>query len=218
MNGSARIRVLLADDHRLFRDALRLVLAPECDVIGEARDGETAIALAAESRPDVVLLDVGMPGVGGLAAAHRIARRAPGVKVLMLSQYDDEEYVLEALGEAHAAGYMLKSDAAAELLSAVRAVHDGHQYLSPSVAPIVIARLSHKRGPAAGSGEKLTRREREILRLVAEGATAKEIAARLGISPKTAQAHRDNLKQKLNLKTTAAMVRYAVRHKLVRND
>lgn len=214
-----RIRVLLADDHRLFREALAMVLAPECDVVAEVQDGETAIKLARELRPDVVLLDIGMPGVGGLAAAHRIAQRAPGVKVLILSQYDDEEYVLEALGEARAAGYLLKSDAAAELLAAVRAVHGGGQYLSPAIAPIVTARLSSTRAhPVTNTEQTLTRREREILRLVAQGATAKEIAARLGISPRTAQVHRDNLKRKLDLKTTAAMVRWAVRHKLVRAD
>ncbi len=211
-----RIRVVIADDHRLVREGLALVLAPACDIVGEAEDGERAMAMALELRPDVLVLDLGMPGIGGLAAAHRIARRAPAVKVLIVSEHDEEEYVLEAMGESGAAGYVLKNDASADLLAAVRAVHGGGKYLSPRVAPIVVARLSNTRAnPGARGGPKLTPREREILRLIAQGATAKEIAGRLGISPRTAQTHRDHLKQKLDLKTTAAMVRYAVRHKLV---
>lgn len=217
MNEPAKIRVLLADDHRMLREALGLVLPPRCEVVGEAGDGETAIALAEELRPDVVVLDLEMPGIGGIAAARRIAKRAPGVKVLILTQFRDEQYVLETLGEAGAAGYLLKEDAAEELRSAVLAVHEGRRYLSSGVAPIVIAQLSSTRSERAARGEpKLTNREREILRLVAEGETNKEIASRLGISPKTAQVHRDNLKQKLDLKTTAAMVRWALAHKLVR--
>jgi len=212
-----RIRILLADDHRMLRDALRAVLEPECEVVGEAATGESAVALAAQLKPHVVVLDVGMPGMGGLAAAHRIARAAPASKVLILSQYDDEEYVIEALGEADCAGYLVKTDAAQEVLSAVRAVHAGRRYLSSSIAPVVLSRLN--RAPSQGEGDRgsrLTRREREVLRLIGEGATAKEVAQRLGISPKTAQVHRENLKQKLNLRSTAALVRYAIKHKIIR--
>jgi DNA-binding NarL/FixJ family response regulator len=216
MNNHERIRVLLADDHRIMREALRMVLAPEFDVVGEASSGEAAIAMARQLKPHVVVLDLGMPGMGGLAAAHHIAREVAACKVLVLSQYDDEEYVIEALGEAGVAGYLVKTDAAAELVSAVRAVHAGRRYLSPSIAPIVLARLKHP-GPAPSS-ERLTRREREVLRLIGEGATAKEVAQRLGISPKTAQAHRENLKQKLDLRSTAAIVRYAIKHKMIRID
>ncbi|HYB90391.1 MAG TPA: response regulator transcription factor [Candidatus Binataceae bacterium] len=213
-----RIRILLADDHRILRDALRAVLEPECEVIGEAASGETAVALAAQLKPHVVILDVGMPGIGGLAAAHRIARQAPASKLLILSQYDDEEYVIEALGEANAAGYLVKTDAAQELLNAVRAVHAGRRYLSPSIAPAVFSRLHRPPQGEGALGSRLTRRERAVLRLIGEGATAKDIAQRLGISPKTAQVHRENLKQKLNLRTTAALVRYAIKHKIIRLD
>ena len=217
-----RISVLIADDHRLFREALRLVLERECDVVGEAASGEEAIALAARTRPHIVLLDVGMPGVGGLNAAHRLAKEAPSSKVVILSQHDDEEYVIEATIDAGAAGYLVKTDAATELLSALRAVAAGRRYLSTAVAPAVLARLKNTRGTAASGGGaspvKLTRREREVLSLIGEGATSKDIAARLGISPKTAQVHRDNLKQKLKAKSTAAMVRYALKHKLIRAD
>jgi two-component system response regulator NreC len=219
--GSDRISVLIADDHRLFREALRAVLERECDVVGEAASGEEAVTLAARTRPNIVLLDLGMPGVGGLNAAHRLAREAPSSKVVILSQHDDEEYVIEAMIDAGAAGYLVKTDAAAELLSALRAVAAGRSYLNAAVAPAVLARLKNARGAAAGKrvgAVKLTRREREVLSLIGEGATSKDIAARLGISPKTAQVHRDNLKQKLRAKSTAAMVRYAIKHKLLRAD
>jgi len=218
MEDHGRIRVLLADDHRILREALRSVLATECEVVAEAADGEQAVALAARLKPQVVVMDIGMPGIGGLAAARRIAKEAPLSKVLMLSQYEDEEYVLEALGEAKAAGYVVKTDAAAELLSAVRAVHSGRQYLSPTIAPIVLARLRNGSSPKAVRAATPTRREREVLKLIGEGATTKEVANRLGISVKTAQVHRDNLKQKLELRSTAAIVRYAIKHKMIRLD
>jgi DNA-binding NarL/FixJ family response regulator len=218
MEDHGRIRVLLADDHRILREALRSLLATECEVVAEAADGEQAVAIAARLKPNVVVMDIGMPGIGGLAAARRIAKEAPLSKVLMLSQYEDEEYVLEALGEAGAAGYVVKTDAAAELLSAVRAVHSGRQYLSPTIAPIVLARLRNGSSPKAVRAATPTRREREVLKLIGEGATTKEVANRLGISVKTAQVHRDNLKQKLELHSTAAIVRYAIKHKMIRID
>jgi DNA-binding NarL/FixJ family response regulator len=215
MGDNDRIKVLLADDHRMVREALRMVLEPECEIVGEAASGEEAVALAVKTRPNVVVMDIAMPGTGGLAAAHHIGKQAPASRVLVLSQYEDEEYVMEALGEAHVAGYLVKTDAASELLNAVRQVHRGKRYVSPSIAPIVLARLGRRETPATAP---LSRREREVLKLIAEGATAKEIAARLSISPKTAQAHRENLKLKLNARSTAAMVRYAIKHKLARID
>ena len=217
--GTERISVLVADDHRLFREALRAVLEPECEIVGEAASGEEAIAAAARLRPAVVLLDIAMPGLGGLNSAHRIARQTPSSKIVILSQHDDEEYVYEAMVEAGASGYLVKTDAAAELIAAIRAVAAGRKYLSATVAPAVLARLKDQRSPAGSAiPGKLTRREREVLRLIGEGATAKEIAARLGISPKTAQIHRDNLKRKLKANSTAAMVRYAIKHKMIRTD
>ena len=215
---SDRIRVLIADDHRMFRDLLRSALAADCEIVGEAEDGETALAMALRTKPHVILLDVLMPGIGGLGAAHELARKLPGTKVLVLSQYSDEEYVIEALGEAGVAGYMLKTDSAGEILPAIRAVHAGLRYLSHSIAPIVLHEMSRPASERAGARDILTKREREVLRLIAEGSTTKDIAARLGISPKTAQVHRDNLKQKLNLHSTAALVRYAIAHKMIRVD
>jgi DNA-binding NarL/FixJ family response regulator len=221
--GSERIRVLIADDHRLFREALRTVLERECDVVGEAASGEEAVTLAARIRPDILLLDVGMPGVGAPTAACRLAKQAPSCKVVILSQHEDEKYVIEAMVEAGAAGYLVKTDAAAELLSALRAVATGRTYLSATVAPAVLARLKNTRATSAARGAtsltlKLTRPEREVLSLIGEGATSKDIAERLGISPKTAQVHRGNLKQKLKAKSTAAIVRYAIKHKLIRAE
>lgn len=154
----------------------------------------------------------------GFAAARRIGKEVPACKVLVLSQYDDEDSVVEALGEAGATGYVVKTDAAAELIAAVRAVNSGRRYISPSIAPIVIARLRNPKGKADSGLGELTRREREMLRLIGEGATTKEAANRLGISPKTAQVHRENLKRKLGLRSTAAIVKYAIKHKLVRID
>jgi DNA-binding NarL/FixJ family response regulator len=218
MNNHQRIRVLLVDDHRILREALRMLLATECEVVAEASDGEQAVAIAAQLKPNVVVMDIGMPGIGGLLAARRIASDTPACKVLVLSQFEDEEYVLEAFGEAGCAGYVVKTEAVAELLSAVRAVHAGRRYLSPAIAPIVLARLRNGAPATASRHSSLTRREREVLTLISEGATTKEVAKRLGISVKTAQVHRDNLKQKLDLRSTAAMVRYAIKHKLVRLD
>ena len=217
MEDQRRIRVLIVDDHRIMRDALRMLLASECEVVAEAADGEQAVAIAARLKPQVVVMDLGMRGIGGLSAAHRISKESPACKALVLSEHDEEEYVLEALGEAGCAGYVVKTDAAAELLSAVRAVHAGRRYISPTIAPIVLARLRNG-APVNASHATPTRREREVLKLIGEGATTKEIAQRLGISVKTAQAHRDNLKQKLDLRSTAAIVRYAIKHKLIRVD
>jgi DNA-binding NarL/FixJ family response regulator len=213
-----KIRVLLADDHRLLRDTLKLLLKDECEIVGEADNGETAVVLAAQLKPHLVILDLGMAGIGGLAAAHQISRRAPAAKVLILSQYDDEEYVLEAFNEAGAAGYIHKRAAAEELLTAVRTIHAGNRYVSPTVAPILLEQPNRPAEERESRGPRLTPREREVMRMVAQGASTKEIAARLKISPKTAQVHRDNLRPKLDLRSTAAMVRYAIKHKLVRLD
>ena len=220
MNTSRAIRVLVIDDHRILRDALRILLEREggIELAGETGDGLEGIAMAVRTRPDVILLDIGMSGISGIQAAHRLRKAVPASKVLMLSQYDDEEYVLEALGKAGAAGYMLKSDAGSELLGAIRAVAAGKRYISPAVAPIVLDTLRGN-GQRDGDGEDvLTKREREILRLIAQGASSKVIAQTLGISPKTVQAHRSNLAAKLRLPSTAAIVRWAIKHKVMKLD
>jgi DNA-binding NarL/FixJ family response regulator len=216
--GNNPIRVMLADDHRILRDSLKLLLEQNgCEVVGEASSAEEALGLAAKVRPQVLVMDLEMPGVGGLAITHRIVKLSPAPRVLILSHFNDEEYLVEALTQAGAAGYLLKSDGAGELINAVRAVNAGKRYLSPSVAPILLGRLQSP-DPSRPILDLLTRREREVLRLIGQGATSKEVAHRLGISPKTAQVHRDNLKQKLNLHTTAALVRYALKHRIVNPD
>jgi DNA-binding NarL/FixJ family response regulator len=215
---SDRIRVLIADDQRMFRDLLRSALSAECDIVGEAEDGETALAIALRTKPHVILLDIMMPGIGGLSAAHELVRRVPGSRVLILSQYTDTQYVMEALKEPRVAGYILKTDGADEILPAIRAVRAGGQHLSPSITPIVLREMNRPASERATDNDILTTREREVLRLIAEGSTTKDIATRLNISPKTAQVHRDNLKQKLNLRSTAAIVRYAIQRKMIRVD
>jgi DNA-binding NarL/FixJ family response regulator len=219
MSAGRPIRVVIIDDHRMLRDSLGVLMERDggFELVGETGDAIEGVAIAARTRPDVVLLDVGMCGIDGIQAAHRLRREVAGTKVLVLSQYDDEEYVLEALGQAGAAGYLVKTDAASELLGALRAVVAGKRYISPAVAPIVLDKLRHGQRHAPVNGV-LTRREREILTLIAQGASAKAIAETLGISPKTVQTHRGNLAAKLGLPSTAAIVRYAIRHKLVKLD
>jgi DNA-binding NarL/FixJ family response regulator len=200
----------------MFRELMRPIIATECEIVGDAADGEAALSLALRTRPHIILMDIVMRGSDGLSAAHQLARKVPSAKVLVISQYNNREYVLEAVKEAGVAGYFLKTEESADnILPAIRAVHAGGQYFSPSIARIVVEEMNH---PSHTGGDGLTKREREVLRMVAEGLTTKEIAARLKISPKTAQVHRDNLKQKLNLHSTAALVKYAIQRKMIRVD
>jgi two-component system NarL family response regulator len=220
MNAAKPIRVLIIDDHRMLREALRILLEKEdgIQLAGEAGDELEGIEVAVRTRPEVILLDIGMHGIGGIQTAHRLRHEVPRSRVLMLTQYDDEEYVLEALGEAEVAGYLIKSDAASELVGAIRAVAAGKRYISPAVAPVVLERVRGNIRPAGRDNGVLTKREREILSLIAQGAGAKAIAGKLGISPKTVQVHRSNLAAKLRLSSTAAIVRYAIKHKLMKLD
>jgi DNA-binding NarL/FixJ family response regulator len=220
MSESRPIRVVIIDDHRIVRDALRVLLEQDgsIELAGAMADALEGIRLAAKTGPDVILLDIGLRGISGIQAAHRLRKQAPGSKVLILSQYDDQEYVLEALGKAGAAGYLLKSDAGSELLSAIRAVAAGKRYISPAVAPIVLEKLRNNVNGKDRTETILTSREREILRLIAQGTKTKAIAQGLGISPKTVQVHRTNLAAKLRLPSTAALVRYAIKHKLTKLD
>lgn len=218
MNASGeKIKLLLSDDQRMFREHMRAQLAAEFEVVGEVATGEATIELALRTKPHVIILDIRMPGIGGLSAAAKLASAVPGAKVLILSQYKDEEYVREAFDEAHVAGYLVKTDASSELLSAIRAVHSGLRYISPSIAQIVLGMGRRASAPAPDS-DGLTKREREVIRLISQGSTTKEVASALHISPKTAQVHRDNLKRKLNLRSTAALVHYAIQHKLISID
>jgi DNA-binding NarL/FixJ family response regulator len=182
-------------------------------VVGEARDGKEMVELVTKERPDVALVDVAMPSLNGVEAARRIVRDLPQVKVLVLSMYTGEEYVREALA-AGAAGYLVKDSAAEELTEAIRVVARGERYLSPAVA-----HLAGKGSPAGPSPlDRLTTREREVLQLIAEGNSNKEIAARLSLSVKTIEAHRTNLMAKLDIHDTASLTRFAIARGLVSTE
>jgi DNA-binding NarL/FixJ family response regulator len=210
------IRVLLADDHSLVRAGIRGLIESLAGaaVVGEAGDGPEALRLAEELRPDVVLLDIGMPGLNGLEVAARLTALDPAIRVVILSMHTAEEYVLRAL-RAGAAGYLLKGSAVAELELALRAVARGETFLSPAVSKRVVDDYVNRTGGAADPLDALTPRQREILQLVAEGHTSKEIAQRLGLSSKTVETHRAQVMERLQVHDLAGLVRFAVRVGLV---
>ncbi len=209
----ARIRVLLADDHALLREGIRALLSREGDieVVGEAADGREAIARCRALRPDVVLLDIAMPGLGGLEAALEIRKETPDTKILVLTQYEDREYVTRFL-KAGAAGYVLKKAAGAELASAVRSVFKGGLVLDPQVAREALREPEPSPGIGAEDPyEALTDREKQVLRRVAEGKSNKEVAELLGISVKTAMSHRERVMEKLGLHSRTDLIRFALK-------
>ena len=222
----APIRVVLVDDHTLLRAGLHALLESmaEIHVMAEASDGYEALELVRLHQPDVVLMDIAMPGLNGLEVTMRIAQAFPRVSVLILSMHANEEYIVQAL-YAGAAGYLPKNIAAAELEFALRAVARGETYLSPAISKQVIAdyvqRVRSSEGhptQALHPYQRLTARQREILRLIAEGHTTKEIAQRLHVSIKTAEAHRTQLMQRLDMHDIASLVRYAMRMGLLTSD
>jgi two-component system, NarL family, response regulator NreC len=209
----ARIRVLLADDHAVLRAGLQMLINAQADleVVGEASTGEEAVRQARATKPDVVLMDITMPGAGGIEATGRIVRDCPGVRVLVLTMHDDAAYLRSVLA-AGASGYVLKRSADTELLSAIRLTHRGETYLESSLAGVVVQEaLGRKaRQSEAAPGEALSDREREVLRLVAQGHTNQHIADHLSLSVKTVETYRARLMTKLGLKTRAELVRYAL--------
>jgi two-component system, NarL family, response regulator NreC len=208
------IRVLVVDDHAVVRAGLRRVLdaEPDLETVGEAPNAERAVFEALESKPDVVLLDVVMPGKSGIDGTPAILQALPGVKVLMLSMQDDPSYVREAF-EAGASGYVLKEAAGTDVVDAIRAVAAGERYVHPALGARLIAAESEERKRA--ESDPLSEREREVLRLLALGHTNQEIAALLYISVRTAETHRAHIMQKLGLSSRAELVRYALDHGLV---
>lgn len=217
------IRILLADDHDILREGLKALLSMQSDmvIVGETYTGRDAVELAERLQPDVVLLDVSMPELDGLEACRRIRAHAPEVQVLILTMHEREDYLRQAL-EAGAAGYLVKRTAATELRLAVRAVAHGETFLSPSMARTLVRTYLSLReeGAAADASaadpyESLSSREREVLKLVAEGCTNQDIADQLVLSVKTVQAHRARLMEKLGLRDVTHLVRYAVRRGLV---
>ncbi len=208
----SKLKILLADDHKVMRDGLKVLInaQPDMEVTGEAGDGQAAWQQAKDSTPDVVVMDVSMPQMGGARATERIKRECPEVKIIALTAHEDRSYVSQLL-EAGASGYMLKVAASEDLINAIRVVAAGGVYLDPAVADKVLD--GYRRGkPLKGEsqGAKLAQREEEVLRLIAEGYINKEIAARLSISTKTVETHKARAMEKLGLRSRAALVRYAL--------
>jgi DNA-binding NarL/FixJ family response regulator len=218
-NGGKQIRVILADDHALFRAGIRALLqtVPGIEIVAEAADGREALRLIAAGHPDVIVLDMMMPNLNGLDAAARIARAFPSTRVVILSMRPDEDSVLRTL-RAGALGYVVKSDDPAELVLAIRAAARGQRFLSSAVAGYVAADCFKRVDRERTSLERLTPRQREVLQLIAEGHSTKEIAQQLGISTKTAEAYRGELMSALDIHDIASLTRYAIREGLVSPD
>jgi DNA-binding NarL/FixJ family response regulator len=206
------LRIVLADDHALVRAGLRALIErlDDVKVVAEAEDGRQALELIQQHAPDLVLLDISMANLGGLEALPRIVKDFPSVKVVILSGHSNEEYVLRAL-KCGAAGYMLKDAAAEELGLAIKAVAQGAIYLSPSVSRTVVENYLERSAGRETVAEQLTERQREVLQLIAEGRNTKAIAGVLGISVKTAEAHRLQMMDRLDIHDIAGLVRYAIR-------
>jgi two-component system response regulator NreC len=212
------IRVLLADDHTLIRAGLRMVVAaqPDLTVVGEVGDGREAVAMAQNLKPNVVVMDIGMPGLNGIEAARQIRAALPETQVVMLSMHSDESYILRAL-KAGAKAYLLKDSAEPDLARAIRAAAAGKSFFSPAVAKVLLEDYMRamQRSGAEDSYEILSAREREILQLVAEGHSSKEIADLLHLSVYTVETHRARVMQKLNLRGIPELILYAVRKGIV---
>ncbi len=220
MSDGVKIRTILLEDHKMVRQGLVALLqdAPDIDIVAEAGDGITAINLARTHHPDVALLDISMPGMNGLEAAQKIREVSPNTRLLFLTMHADDEYIIQAL-RFGGTGYVLKDADAGTLLDAVRRVHRGESYLSPEVSQTIIRRVINEQAEQHGdSHENLTCRERQILQLIAESKTNREIGERLKISIKTVQTHRANLMNKLDIHDQTSLVKYAIRHGLVKLD
>jgi DNA-binding NarL/FixJ family response regulator len=216
----ARTRILIADDHAIVRDGVRalLALADDMEVVGEAPGGQEAIDLAVSLEPDLILMDIAMPGLGGLEATIEIRKRVPRARIIVLSQYGDPEYVKRFL-KAGVSGYMLKKAAGADLVAAIRAVVRGGLVLDPEVARDAVSETGTPReAEAPDAYESLTDREKQVLKLVAEGRSNKEVASMLNISVKTAMSHREHVMVKLNLHNRTELIRFALRNGVIRAE
>ncbi|MBI4286479.1 MAG: response regulator transcription factor [Chloroflexi bacterium] len=216
-----KIRVLIADDHAIVREGIRLILSmhDDIEVVGEAADGREAIDLVNKLAPDIVLMDMAMPGLGGLEATLEIMKLRPQTRVVVLTQYDDSEYIYRFL-KAGAAGYVLKKAVGSDLIAAVRAVYQGKSFVDPSIAEKVIkGYLEHTTEVTTSEAEyeRLSDREKQVLKLIAEGYTTRHIAETLDLSIKTVMTHRTNLMEKLGLHNRADLIKYAIRKGLVRD-
>ncbi|MBL8339708.1 MAG: response regulator transcription factor [Rhodoferax sp.] len=215
----SRLRTLLADDHTLVRAGLRKLLEsiPDVEVVGEASDGLMLLQLALQLQPQLVLMDIAMPGLNGLETTARLMRQQPDVRVIILSMHQNEEYVRQALRNG-AVAYLLKDAATLELELAVKAVLRGETYLSPAVSRGIVSDYVQRLRADDQPGDSLTPRQREVLQLVAEGHSTKEIARRLDLSVKTVDTHRSQLMKQLDIHEVAGLVRYAMRNGLISPD
>jgi len=217
---TAKIRILIVDDHAILREGVRALLQmhPDLEVAGEASNGAEAIEGVARLDPDVVLMDIAMPGLGGIEAALEMKKQGRRARILILSQYEDREYVRRLL-KAGVSGYVLKKSAGAELANAIRAVHRGGLVLDPEVARTAMEEGGPAApGQAADPYESLTDREKQVLKLVAEGRSNKEVAEVLGISVKTAMSHREHVMEKLGVHNRTELVRFAIKKGVIRVD
>ncbi len=217
-----KITILLADDHALMREGCRMMLEFENDfeVVGEAQDGRQAVELAKKLHPDVALMDITMPSLNGLEAARQIQKAVPATRVLMLSAHSDDAYVKTAT-ESGAAGFILKENPARDVCRAIRKVHQGKTFFSPDIVRHFDRRKLPVCGGADGPGPRpagLTRREMEVLQLVAEGSTNKKAASELGINIKTVEKHREHLMEKLDIHHTAGLTHYAISAGIIENS
>jgi DNA-binding NarL/FixJ family response regulator len=215
----AKIRVLIADDHAILREGIRalLHLTEDIEVVGEAVDGKQAVEMARQLDPDVILMDIAMPGLGGLEATIALKGGGTRSRILILSQYEDREYVRRLL-KAGVSGYLLKKSAGAELANSIRAVHRGGLVLDPEVARTAMEEAGPAAPARADPYESLTDREKQVLKLVAEGLSNKEVADVLGISVKTAMSHREKGMEKLDVHNRTELVRFALRRGVIRVD
>jgi DNA-binding NarL/FixJ family response regulator len=214
------IKCIVVDDHTLFRDGVRRLLEGEVDfeVVGEASDAVEALEKVRANRPDVVLMDIGMPGMSSFEAARLIEKNYPGTRIIFLTMYEDEEYLLQCL-EVGAAGYLLKDAPAPRLISAVREVYKGKKCISPQMMEKLVEDLGARpRGPRprVARSSTLTPREREVVKMIAEGNSVREIASLLGLSVKTVEAHKFNLMRKLGIHNKAQLVTYAIQKKIMK--
>lgn len=214
---TSKIRTLIADDHTLLRNGICALLEDEPDImiVGEASDGREAVRLAGQLKPNVVLMDIAMPLLNGLEATRQIKHEHPEISVLVLTMYDNEEYFREML-EVGASGYIIKRAAASELVTAIRAVYNGEAVLSPAITRFLLEDyLNHDIRSEKDDPNALSSREREVLQLIAEGRTSREIAEILNLSVKTVQSHRTSLMQKLDLHDRGDLIKYAIQKKII---